>query len=122
MKMGQDWARSMGSGVEAFTPAGLEKMWPTMPAEAMEAFMGKTLNPDGLDARTKLLLTLQGLTILGAQAETQIRLTIRHASAAGAGNQEITETIALAGMFGGVSAMTTAMQLAAEELNADKEG
>ena len=106
MKMGQDWAQAMGSGVEAFTPAGIEKMWPTMPAEVMEAFMGKTLNPEGLDAKTRLLLTLQGLTILGAQAEAQIRLTVRHAREAGASAQEITETIALAGLFGGVPAMS----------------
>ncbi len=114
MKMGQGWAKAMGPALEAFTPAGLEKMWPTMPGELMEQFWGKGFNPEGLDAKTKLLLTLQGLTILGAQAEAQIRLTIRHAQEAGATDQEITETIALAGMFGGVPAMTKAMQLAAD--------
>ncbi len=59
--------------------------------------MGKGINPDGLDAKTRLLLTLQGLTIQGAQAEPQIRLTVRHAVEAGATTQEIAETIALAG-------------------------
>ena len=46
--------------------------------------MGKTFNPDGLDAKTRLLLTLAGLTMQGAQAEPQIRLTVRHALEAGA--------------------------------------
>lgn len=122
MKMGQDWAKSMGSGVEAFSTENLEKMWPTMPKEVMEAFMGKALNPEGLDAKTKLLLTLQGLTILGAQAESQIRLTVRHAAEAGATEQEINETIALAGMFGGVPAMTKAMALARQALDGGEEG
>ncbi len=116
MKMGQDWAKAMGPMMEAFTPGAIEKMWPTMPKEVMETFWGKTYNPDGLDAKTKLLLTLQGLTILGAQAEAQIRLTVRHAREAGATGQEITETIALAGMFGGVPAMTKAMNLARDVL------
>lgn len=122
MKMGQDWAKSMGSGVEAFSTENLEKMWPTMPKEVMEAFMGKALNPEGLDAKTKLLLTLQGLTILGAQAETQMRLTIRHALEAGATDQEITETIALAGMFGGAPAMSKAMTLVQQVKSDGKEG
>lgn len=122
MKMGQDWAKSMGQNVEAFAPEGLEKMWPTMPKDLMEAFMGKGANPEGLDAKTKLLLTLQGLVIQGAIAEPQIRLTLRHATEAGATDQEINDTIALAGMFGGVPAMTKATELAEAVRAATKEG
>ncbi len=121
MRMGQDWAKSMGSGADAFSMESLEKLWPTMSKEAMEAFMGKGTSPEGLDAKTKLLLTLQGLTTMGAEAETQIRLTLRHALAAGASTQEITETIALAGMFGGAPAMTKAMVLAKEVFDAQED-
>ena len=81
--------------------------------------MGKGLNPDGLEAKTRLLLTLQGLTIMGAQAEAQIRLTVRHAVSAGATQQEVAETIALAGMFGGVPAMTKAMEIASDVMEKD---
>jgi 4-carboxymuconolactone decarboxylase len=119
MKMGQDWARKMNPALEHFTPKGFEQLWPTMPKEMMEAFMGRTLNPEGLDAKTRLLLTLTGLTILGAQAESQVRLTVRHAREAGATKQEIAETIAQAGMFGGVPAMTKAMELATEVMDED---
>ncbi len=112
MKAGQDWARAMNPALESFTPAGFEKLWPTMPKELMETFMGKTFNPEGLDAKTKLLLTLMGLTVAGAVAEAQIRLTVRHALEAGATGQEVAETIALAGLFGGVPAMTKSMELA----------
>jgi len=65
------------------------------------------------------LLTLQGLTIMGAQAEAQIRLTVRHALEAGATQQEVAETIALAGMFGGVPAMTKAMEIASDVMEKD---
>ncbi len=122
MKMGQDWAKAVSPSMESFTPAGFEKMMPTMSADLMEQFMGKTYNPGGLDAKTRLLLTLTGLTIQGAQAEAQIRLTVRHLIEAGATQQEIAETIAQAAMFGGVPAMTKAMELATSVLDGEKEG
>lgn len=123
MSMGQDWAKALNPALESFTPKGFEALWPTMPKDMMETVMGKTLNPEGLDAKTRLLLTLGGLTILGAQAEAQLRMTVRHAIEAGATKQEIAETIAQMGVFGGVPAMTKAMELAAEvmEPGAEKE-
>jgi len=119
MKMGQEMAKSLNPALESFTPKGFEDMFPTMPKDMMDATMGKGLNPDGLDAKTRLLLTLMGLTIMGAQAEAQVRLTVRHAVEAGATKQEIAETIAQAAMFGGVPAMTKAMELATEVLDKD---
>jgi 4-carboxymuconolactone decarboxylase len=60
----------MGQGHEprhgAVQHGAMDKMWPTVPAEMLEAFWGKQFNPEGLDAKTRLLLTLQGLTIQGA--------------------------------------------------------
>ena len=83
-------------------------------------WFGKTMNPDGLDAKTRLYLTLSGLIILGAQAEAQIRLTIRHLVEAGATKQEIAEAIAQTGMFAGAPAMAKAMELANEVLEKDE--
>ena len=119
MQMGQDWAKAMAPGMENLTPKGFEALWPTMPKEMMETWMGKGLNPEGLDAKTKLLLTLAGLTVLGAQAEAQIRLTVRHAVVAGASKQEIAETIGMMGLFGGIPAMTKAMELATAVMEED---
>ena len=121
MRMGQQWARALNPSLAGRTPKGFEAMWPTMPKDVMEAMMGKTFNPEGLDARTRLLLTLGALTILGAQAEAQIRLTVRHALEAGASRQEIAETIAITGVFGGVPAMAKAMELAREVMESGEE-
>ena len=121
MKAGQDWAKALNPALESFTPKGFEAMWPTMPKDMMESVMGKTFNPEGLDAKTRLLLTLSGLTVLGAQAEAQIRITVRHAREAGATKQEIAETIAQVGMFGGIPAMTKAMELANEVMEEDED-
>ena len=122
MKMGQDWTKTMAQGVEAFAPEGIEKLWPTMSKDMMEAFMGKGANPEGLDARTKLLLTLQGLITMGGTAEPQMRLTIRHALEAGASAQEINETIAMSALFGGAPAMARAQTMAAEIIAATDSG
>ena len=121
MALGQEWARAMNPALEHFTPKGFEALFPTMSADMMETFMGKTFNPEGLDAKTKLLLTLSSLTIMGAQAEAQVRITVRHAVEAGATKQEIAETIGLAGMFGGVPAMTKAMELAQDVMDAGEK-
>jgi 4-carboxymuconolactone decarboxylase len=120
MRLGQQWAKAVNPALESFTPTGFETLWPTLPKDVMEAMMGKTFNPEGLDARTRLLVTLAGLTILGAQAEAQVRLTVRHAIEAGATRQEVAETIALAGMFGGVPAMTRAMEVARAVMDKDE--
>lgn len=122
VKMGQDWARAVNPALESFTPKGFEALIPTMPKNVMEMFLGKRLNPDGLDAKTRLLVTLAGLTIQGSVAEPQLRLTVRHAREAGASKQEIAEAIAIAGLFGGVPAMTKAMGLATEAMKEDRNG
>ena len=122
MAAGQDWARAINPALQNFTPQGFEAMWPTMPRDLMETMMGKTFNPEGLDSKTRLLLTLGALTILGAQAEAQIRLTVRHALEAGATKQEVAETIAMMGVFGGVPAMSKAMELASSVMEESEGG
>ncbi len=116
MTMGQDWARTVNPALESFSPKSFEAMWPTMPKSFLDMFIGKGMNPEGLDAKTRLLVTLTGLTVQGAMAEPQVRLTVRHAREAGATKQEIAETIAVAGLFGGVPAMTKAMDLATDAM------
>ncbi len=118
--MTQEWLKAVNPAMSSFTPTSMDKMWPTVPAEMLEAFMGKQFNPGGLDAKTRLLLTLLGLTVQGAVAEAQIRLTVRHALEAGASQQEIAETIGVAAMFGGVPAMTKAMELAQQAIQGDE--
>ncbi len=77
---------------------------------------GNTVNPGGLDAKTRLLLTLAGLTCQGAQADTAVRQTVRHAVAAGAKKQEIVEAIGQMSVFAGIPAMTRALELAQEAM------
>lgn len=116
MKQAQDIAKAFNPGLESFSPKGFEALWPTMPKEVMEMMFGNTANPGGLDAKTRLLLTLAGLTCQGAQADTAVRQTVRHAVEAGAKKQEIVETIGQMSVFAGIPAMTRALELAQEAM------
>jgi len=121
MAQAQEMAKAMNPALESFSPKGFESLWPTMPKDIMEMTFGKGVSKDGLDAKTRLLLTLAGLTMLGAQSDTQIRMTVRHALEAGATTDEIAETIAQMAMFAGVPSMTRAMEFAQEVMDETKE-
>jgi len=112
MRQAQQMAKAMNPALDMLSPKGFEALWPTMPKEIMEMTFGKGVSKDGLDAKTRLLLTLAGLTMLGAQNDTQIRMTVRHLLEAGATQDEIAETIAQMSMFAGVPSMTRAMEIA----------
>ncbi|NEY88864.1 carboxymuconolactone decarboxylase family protein [Tabrizicola oligotrophica] len=112
MEQGQKMAAAFRPALEGMDVKGFEKLFPTMPKEWIEAWFGKTFNPEGLDARTRLLVTIAALTVLGAQAEPQMRLTIRQALTAGATKREIAEVIWQMSMFGGLPAMQKALEIA----------
>lgn len=121
MAQAQEMAKSFNPALESFSPRGFENLWPTMPKDMMEMAFGKGISKEGLDAKTRLLLTIAGLTMQGAQADTPFRMTIRHALEAGATKDEIAETIAQMSMFAGIPAMTRAMELAKEVMDDNKD-
>ena len=121
MAQAQEMAKAFNPALESFSPKGFEKLWPTMPKEAMEMFFGKGLSKDGLDAKTRLLLTLAGMTMQGAQAETPYRMTVRHLLESGATKEEIAETIAQMAMFAGIPAMNRGMELARDVMAENEE-
>ncbi|MEQ6203675.1 carboxymuconolactone decarboxylase family protein [Sulfitobacter sp. HNIBRBA2951] len=121
MRQAQEMAKTFPA-MDAFTPEGFEKMAGVMSKDMMETFFGKTYNADGLDAKTRLLLTLAGLTMQGAQNEAALRQTVRHAVEAGAHKQEIIETIGQMALFAGIPAMQRATQIAQPVLDEMSDG
>ncbi|KMK67078.1 carboxymuconolactone decarboxylase family protein [Puniceibacterium sp. IMCC21224] len=121
MEQAQEMAKAFNPAMTSFDPKGFEQLWPTMPKEFMEMSFGRGISKEGLDAKTRLLLTLAGLTMQGAQADTQVRMTVRHALEAGATKDEIAETIAQMSMFAGIPAMTRAMELARDVMEDKKD-
>ena len=112
MAQGQEMLRAFNPALEKAQMPRVDQMFPTLPAEMLEAWFGRTFNREGLDAKTRLLVTLGALTVQGAVAEPQIRLTVRHAREAGATEREIAETIWQMSMFAGLPAMQKALELA----------
>jgi 4-carboxymuconolactone decarboxylase len=112
VEQGQQMARAFNPALETFKVKGFEDMIPTMSKDFMEMAFGRTFNKDGLDAKTRMLVTIAALTVLGAQAETQLKLTVRHALEAGATQREIAEVIFQMSLFGGLPAMQKALEVA----------
>ena len=112
MESGQEMLHRFNPALENMKAGGFESMFPTMSKDMMEMWFGRTFNREGLDAKTRLLVTLAALTVLGAQAEPQMKTTVRHALEAGATEREIAEVIWQMSMFGGLPAMQKALELA----------
>ncbi len=121
MAQGQEMAKAFAPAMEGMDVKGFEKLFPAMSPEMLEMWFGKTFNPEGLDARTRLLVTIAALTVLGAQAEPQLRLTIRQAITAGATRRHIAEVIWQMSMFGGLPAMQKALEIAQSVFAEDEE-
>ena len=117
----KEMARAFAPAFETGTMKGFEAFWPTMSKDMMEMWFGRTFNREGLDAKTRLLVTIAALTVLGAHAEAQLKLTIRHALEAGATKREIAEVIWQMSMFGGVPAMQKALETAQAVFDETKE-
>ena len=112
MESGQEMLHRFNPALENMKAGGFESMFPTMSKDMMEMWFGRTFNREGLDAKTRLLVTLAALTVLGAQAEPQMKTTVRHALEAGATEREIAEVIWQMSMFGGLPAMQKALEIA----------
>jgi len=112
MAQGQDMAKAFATAMKGEDVKGFEALFPSMPPEMLELWFGKTVNPEGLDARTRLLVTIAALTVLGAQNAAQLSLKLQQALTAGATKREVTEVIWQMSMFGGLPAMQKALEIA----------
>lgn len=121
MEQGQKMVAEFNPEMAGFQAKGFENMMPTMPKEMMDMFWGKSMNPDGLDAKTRLLAMLAGMTVQGAPVEPMFKSTVSHALEAGASQQEIAETITQMSVLGGLPAMTRALEFAQSVFADDKE-
>ena len=117
----QKMAQALNPSLASLSSKEFEAFIPQMPKELMELTFGKASNKDGLSAKSRLLLTLAGLTMQGVQAEAPLRLTVRSLLEAGAQKQEIKEAIAMMSVFAGVPAMTRAMEVAQQVLEPKPE-
>ena len=121
LAQGQEMAKAFTPSFEGVDVKAFEKLFPAMPKELLEAWFGKTFNPEGLDARTRFLVAVAAQTVLGPVGEPQLKPTIRNALAAGATKREVAEVIWQMSMFGGMPAMQKALEIA-QAVFAETEG
>ncbi len=114
MEQGQAMVRALNPEMEKFQAQGFANMMPTMPREMMDMFWGDAVNKGGLDARTRLLAMLAGMTVQGAPVDAMFKSTVAHALEAGATEKEIAEVITQMSVLGGLPAMTRALEFARE--------
>ena len=112
LAQGQEMAKAFTPSFEGVDVKAFEKFFPAMPKDMLDAWFGKTFNPEGLDARTRFLVAVAAQTVLGPVGEPQLKPTIRNALAAGATKREVAEVIWQMSMFGGMPAMQKALETA----------
>ena len=122
MEQGQQMARAFNPALESFQARGFDKMMPVMPKDFMELVWGNAINTEGLDAKTRMLVLIAGMTVQGVPAEPVFKLTIRHAREAGASEKEIAEVISQMSLLGGIPAMTRALTVAQSVFAGQEEG
>ena len=121
LAQGQEMAKAFTPSFEGVDVKAFEKFFPAMPKELLEAWFGKTFNPEGLDARTRFLVAVAAQTVLGPVGEPQLKPTIKNALAAGATKREVAEVIWQMSMFGGAPSMQKALEIA-QSVFAETEG
>ncbi|WP_424983645.1 carboxymuconolactone decarboxylase family protein [Maritalea sp. S77] len=80
----------------------------------IEHAYGRIYAREGLDMKTRQLITVGALTALGGQTAPQLKINIQHAQAHGATKTEIYETIMQMSIYGGLPASINALNSANE--------
>ena len=87
----------------------IEALFAQMLKDWMDFSFGNAVNQDGLWAKSRLLPTLAGLIMQGAQNKTLLRLITRNLRETGAHDREIFKTNAIMSIFAGFPAISCAM-------------
>jgi 4-carboxymuconolactone decarboxylase len=104
LKQSQDMAEQIGKEFTKNQGEWLDKTKDFMPEGMTQAMVG-----EGIDAKTRALATVAGLTANGADDTAAITTAIHAATAAGASKREILETILQMVTIGVVTGVSKAM-------------
>ena len=116
LKQSQDMAEQMGKEFTKNQGEWLDKTKDFMPEGMTQAMVG-----EGIDAKTRALATVAGLTANGADDTAAITVAIHAAIAAGASKREILETILQMVAIGVVTDISKAMIAATAAFSTDGE-
>ena len=96
------------------TDASYEALVPGLAGSVVDFAWGQQYAREGLDLKTRFLITIAALTAQGGQTRPQLKVNIASAVRAGATQREIGETIWQMSLYGGFPAAINALNAALE--------
>lgn len=117
---GQALAERLNPGMEAALRERYAQWLPEGVAEAVIGHgWGAVYAREGLDLKTRLLITVGALAALGGQTRPQLKVNVASALKAGATPREVSEAIFQMQLYGGMPAMINALNAAIEVFEAE---
>lgn len=120
LQRGRAAAEATNPGIEAALAARYDALLPGFSTSLIEVAYGHFYTREGLDEKTRYLVTVGALAALGGQTRPQLQINIQNALAAGASQREIAEVIHQMALYGGLPAMINALNAAIEVFDAQE--
>lgn len=117
---GRALAEHLNPGMEAALRDRYGHWLPDAVAETVVGHgMGEVYAREGLDLKTRLLVTVGALAAMGGQTRPQLKVNVASALRAGASAREICEAIFQMHLYGGMPAAINALNAAIEVFEAE---
>ncbi|PIE11393.1 MAG: hypothetical protein CSA72_04560 [Rhodobacterales bacterium] len=120
METGREIAERLNPGIEAALRDRYEQWLPGGVADSVIGHAwGQVYAREGLDMKTRHLVTVGALAVLGGQTRPQLKVNVAGALHAGASPREVCEAIFQMQLYGGLPAMINALNAAIEVFEAE---
>ncbi|MEL6225563.1 MAG: carboxymuconolactone decarboxylase family protein [Pseudomonadota bacterium] len=113
-KLGQTLSERFNPGMEAALEKRYGDLVPGLSKSVVDFAWGQQYGREGLDEKTRWLVTVGALTALGGQTRPQLKVNIKAALEAGASEREIGEAIWQMALYGGFPAAINGLNAALE--------
>jgi len=113
-KFGQTLSERFNPGMEAALEKRYGDLVPGLSKSVVDFAWGQQYGREGLDEKTRWLVTVGALTALGGQTRPQLKVNIKAALEAGASEREIGEAIWQMALYGGFPAAINGLNAALE--------
>jgi 4-carboxymuconolactone decarboxylase len=118
LSRGRAAAEATNPGIEAALAVRYDALLPGFSESLLEVAYGHYYTRDGLDEKTRYLITIGALTAIGAQTAPQLKINVQNALNAGATQREIAEAINQMALYGGLPATINGLNAAIEVFEA----
>lgn len=118
---GAELAEMLNPGMEAALLDRYEALVPGLSRSVVDFAWGQQYGREGLDLKTRFLITIAALTAQGGQTRPQLKVNIAAARRAGASRREIGETIWQMALYGGFPAAINGLNAALDVFETEED-